>query len=294
MSDEDESPPEKDFGWMELGKFRRGDIDGFVEFKVSDAPIKEQFPHFYKERNRDQIFILLDRALNQIEELFPNEDNAEETYKEQEKRIRVEQIALFCQAAEDLGGIIYSIENSEDIDEFADNLQNYGVGDVKDTYRDLLDNELDEAREFIKEILNLPEGDIDEELEEDVEFSIEHFFSITNSIAENFLTFHKFYNAYKHGYRIIWGDTRTTWKTGNIEIEEETEVSEETTYVYLTRNETRAFTLTDDKLDELRTRTSDCDKFIKLLRDNFKWKEENWVRRIKKAEETDSSEGSSS
>lgn len=286
MSDQ-EKPPEDNFGWIDIGDIRESEASSYNQIDVKNKEIQENFHKFYRQRNRDQIFILLDRAKENIQELFPDEDNPEETYDNLSKRIIVEQIALFCQAAEDLGGIMFSVEHSEDQEEFAKYLKSYHASEVRETFEKFLNEDLDSVRPFMEEILNLPEPEDDEDAKQEVELTYENFFDLVEGVAENYLEFADVYNAYKHGYRIFWGTSQTVTrppsllgKWSMLEYIVDSPAHDQMTFMFLTNSKMKAFTFSEEKHDELRKYTSEADNLIKLLRDNFKWRETEWFRRI--------------
>ncbi len=285
---EEEQPPENNVGWMKLGLIKESQVEDYTHVEAQTDVAENGFPQLYQERNRDQMFMLLDRAEEKIEELFPDEENPEETYDNFRKRVKIEQIALFCQAAEDLGGIMFSIEHSDNQEEFAKYLQSYNTTQVRETFEEFLENDLEGLRPFLGKILNLPEPDDEgKSKEEEINITYERFFEMVESIAENYLDFVGVYNAYKHGYRVSWGETRTEtpyfnylgeWSTAEYIVD--SPIHERTAFIYLADNTTKIFTYSEEKHDELRTLTSEADKIIILLRYNFKWQENRWFRRI--------------
>ena len=245
---------------------------GDLHIKGISGELRKNLTSFYTERNRSTVFELLENSKTNLDVLFPEKDEGE--FQKIRERILIEQISLFCKSAEDLGAFMFSLQNSSDISEFSDYLEDYHESEVDSLYRKFVDEEQEELEPLISDILNMPEkSEIEartdvgysekEDVREKVLKTYSKFYRKINSIGKLYLEYKGFYRAYKHGYRV-----------GTVGIEKQgDQVKENTALFYIYDRKENYISITDRRIEDIGALISDSDSLIKLLKDNFETKE---------------------
>lgn len=203
-----------------------------------DIPkIAEMLYHLYPLEGLYFTVNSLLRTLDSIDSLFP--DASVENKLEMGHVLKMEIIAKFCHFAENLGALIISFNDSysnaqeEHIGLF-NTLGNYQPSEVIDLYEKIETQDMDYIAKFVGYPPLEIQDDYTRKILENSCFIVKE--KITQ-IARSYLDLRILYNAYKHGYRIVFGKDQNS----------------NSSFVFLDKhNKQKMMILDDSKFDEIK------------------------------------------
>lgn len=184
--------------WRRIEKADRGGLlpKGRMKIFYSILPIDYQY------WGRPTVIETLKRSLDRWEQLYDIPEGERTEQVENSKwYIRLEIMMQFCKIAEDLAAVALSA--SKDFEKFTKSLILHGAHQIEDFYRTIKNKSVDEIAEFMGypslQAQSEKEGKLLEESCERVKTSME-------VIGDEYLKFRPLYLAYKHGFRIHFGE----------------------------------------------------------------------------------------
>ena len=129
-------------------------------------------------------------------------------------------VTKYCQYAETLGAIINGFEVSNKSKNPSSSivlryLKNYGVGEVKDFFKEISSQNYANLTDMHKQKLIYAFG-YHKSNKNNMDEIIEHIFNLLKEIAGVYSLFVESYNAHKHGHRVWYGYDLTTQRSNSL------------------------------------------------------------------------------